>query len=412
MPGRCQIRTVAADGVSRPRYLGAIGPVGAVKTSWTVPGGCEQFSCGLAVSPRLRTDALDPGRRVHALRGGSVVWRGILDEPQQDGRGWALSAHGSGTWGSEYAADYTGTWSAQAPDGVISAAIGRGLQWLPPAIGHPAGIYLGQPPDPGSVQVDAALNQMCGPGALTWWVRETPGGPVPQMFPLPTAPTRLLVATSPAPRTLSGDINAIEFRYQSAPDLGAGYPAVYSTLWVTDDASIARHGRMETYFDMSSTGVQMASDVQAVGNFVLRNYQRASFAGPFTARHGELLTVSGNPVDLGCFFQASDGPMVCKLLMTDQAYGGEVVPGPVTFPVGRYEYDEDNELADITPFQSVRHDFASMLASRAAQNHARRVVARKTDRGELWWFAGHSRHRHWRAAPAPRHSTGSPERRG
>lgn len=396
MPGRCQIRTVAADGTSRPRYLGAIGPVGAVKYSYTIPGGCEQFSCGLAVSPRLRTDALDPGRRLHVLRGASVVWRGILDEPQQSDQGWTLSAHGSGTWGSEFAADYSGPWTVQAPDGVINNAVGRGLQWNASAIGHPAGIYLGQPPDPGSVQVDAALNQMCSLGGLTWWIRETPGGPVPQMFTLPTTPNRLLVATAPAPRTLNGDINAIEFRYQSAPDLGAGYPAVYSTLWVTDSASIAKHGRMETYFDMSSTGVQMASDVTAVGNFVLSNYQRASFAGPFTVLPGELLTVSGNPVDLGCFFQANDGPMVCKLLLMDQAYGGEVQPGPVTFLAGRYDYDEDAEAATITPFQSGRSDFASMLSARAAENHARRVVAFGGPSELVWWFRGDIRHLHFR----------------
>lgn len=393
--GVAHVRTIAVDG-TRLRYLGKLGPVAALKYSFTVPGGCEALTCALGIPARRRTDALDPGRIVQAVLGASVVWEGTLDEPSQTDAGWNLSAHGSGTWGADFTADYTGSWSSAAPDTVISNAAGRGLGWLPTSIGHPSGMYLGQPPDAGSVMIDGMLNQLCNNGGLTWQVKRTPGGNLCQVYSLPTTPTRLLVSTVPAPRTLGGDLNAIEIRYNSAPDAGGSFPAVYSTTWVTDTSSIARHGRKEAFMDLSSNGVMTAGAAQAVGNSVLNRYQRASFAGPYTARYGQLLTLGGQPCDLASFWHGNEGPMVCKTLLLDQAYGGEVNPGPVVFLVGRYEYDQDAGTVDITPFQTMAEDFGTLLSLKASAARGRKVVIRHHGKKEVEWRFRHSKHWHIR----------------
>jgi hypothetical protein len=426
VPGRSQVRTLSVSGGS-PRYLGTLGNVSGLNLSWTIPGGCETLTCNLAADPRLRTDAMDPGRLVQVIRGGSITWEGTLDEPQQAGSGWTISAHGSGTWGASYAADFSNAWSADAPDQVIANAVGRGLGWQLSSIGHPAGMFLGQPPDSGSIQVDAMLTQLCSLGGLTWVVRRQQSGNQVQVFPVPVTPmtpNRLLVATSPAPRTLGGDINAIDIRYESAPDEGTGFPAVFSTTFATDAASIAKHGRMETFLDLSAAGAMLASDAQRIGNLVLGQYQRASYAGPFTVRYGELLTLGGQPHDIGTFWLGSEGLQVCRLLLMDQGYGGEVQPGPVTFLTGRYEYDEDGETAVITPFQTLAEDFAGLLAARAGRARGRKTEVWRGRGAIAWWFEG-SRHWHRRDKPgwlgntstgSPEHfsgsSTGKPEHRG
>jgi len=192
---------------------------------------------------------------------------------------------------------------------------------------------------------------------------------------LPTAPTRLLVSTDPVAPSTDATVNRIKIRYQSAPDLSpAGSPATYALTTASDQASIDQHGAMETYLDLSSAGVMSAANAQAVGNYVLQRYQGGTYAGPFAARPGQLLTVAGSPVELGAFFQASDGPMVCKVLLADQGYGGEVGPGPVSFLVGGYDYDEDAMTVSITPFASLRSDFAAFLADRASLARGRKVV--------------------------------------
>jgi hypothetical protein len=365
---RAKVRTIAPDGTGL-RYLGTLGTVSGLSYSFTVPGGCEQLACTLQpLGSLLRTDALNPGRTVEVMLGGGSVWDGILDEPQQgDGDSWSITAQGSGTLGSLYAADYSGSWSAAVPDQVITDAISRGLNWIAPSIGHPAGLFLGQAPDPGSVMVDDMLNQLTQLGGLTWQVKHAPRGNLPQAWPVsPLTPNRLLIAGDPAPRTLGGDYNAINLRYQVTADNGAGHPATFATVWRTDAASIAKHGRRETYYDLSSVGPMLLAGVQDIGDAVLARYQRASFAGPFTVRTGQLLTLGGQPVDLGVFYCGNEGPMTCRTLLTDEAFGGEVNAGPVTFMVGRYTCDDDAGTASVEPFGSVREDFASLLASVAA----------------------------------------------
>ena len=149
------------------------------------------------------------------------------------------------------------------------------------------------------------------------------------MFPLPTVVNRLLVCTDPVARTLGGDINTIQIRYQTtADDTDQRAPPPRTPPPPCQNAaSVTAHGVIETYIDLSSAGVMSAGAAQAVGTKVLAIYQRASFAGPFTARYGQLTTTGGVPVDPG----TDQAGTVVKLILTDFGFGGEVhapVPSP------------------------------------------------------------------------------------
>src|SRR5207244_3791254 len=138
--------------------------------------------------------------------------------------------------------------------------------------------------------------------------------------------------TDPVPRTLGGDINTIVLRYQASADDpgGTGAPAVFATTSVQNAASVAAHQVIETYVDLSSAGTMTAAAAQAVGNSILAVYQRASFAGPFTARYGQLTNPGGVPVDPG----TDQAGTVVKLILCDFGYGGEVSSAtPVQFIV-------------------------------------------------------------------------------
>jgi hypothetical protein len=391
---KAQVRTMRPDGSDR-RYLGAAGPVTGLRYSFSLPGGCDQMSLLLGAEPDRLIQALKPGRITEVVLGGSVVWDGKLDKPSPGADGWQVSAHGSGTWGSDFTADYSGAWGAAAFDTCLNNAISSGLGWVNPGISGVSGLWAGQAPDSGSLMIDALLNQGCAHGGLTWYVRRQADQDLLQLVPLPTAPTRLLVCADPVAPSTDATINRIKLRYQSAPDLSpAGSPATFALTSVSDQASIDAHGPMETYVDLSSAGVMTAGNAQAVGSFVLQRFQGAALAGPFTARPGQLLTLGGQPAELGAFWQGTDGAMVCRLLLADQGYGGEVGPGPTSFLAGGYDYDEDAQAVSITPFASLRQDFAAFLADRAAQARGRKVVINKHGRKVVTW-SHHHRHVKW-----------------
>jgi len=363
-----------AQDFSAPRYLESFGHVTGLTYSYACPGGCDQMACTLQISARSFPDALAPGRWVYIVRGASVIWSGKLDEPQPSAAGWNVAAHGSGTFGADFAAVYSGAWDATppspTPDACVNGAIGRGLNWVNPGIGNPPGIWVGQPADSGMQQLDAMLNSLCTKGGLTWYVACRPGGNVLSVFPLPTQVTNLLVSNTPVSRTLGGDINTVWLRYQDRLDSTTAV-AEFSTTSATDAASIAAHGPMETFADLSSAPVLNNSQAQAVGNLVLKRYQRASFAGPFVVGPGQLLTTGGAPVDLGCGMPYA--PMVCRVMLTDYAYGGETTPAPVTFLAGGYSFDDDSQTATITPFQSLDTSFSGLLSAIVGTEPARKA---------------------------------------
>jgi hypothetical protein len=212
------------------------------------------------------------------------------------------------------------------------------------------------------------LNLVCTRGGLTWYVNSQPGGPLGSslsVFPLPTTVNRLLVCTQPIPRTLGGYINTIFIRYEVTADTssssgtGSVTSATYATTSVQDAASALVHGVIEDYIDLSDAGVMTQAQAQAVGNYILQVYQAATFAGPFTASYGQLLTPGGQPIDPG----TDQAGTVMQVIATDYGYGGEVTPQfPVTFAVGQYEWDDFAQVATITPFQALDQSMSGLLS--------------------------------------------------
>lgn len=363
-PNSSQV-AVAAPGSGTWTYLGTIGVVTSLTYSFTCPGGCDSMTCTLMVPAAYRTTAFNPGWSVRITRGGHQVWDGRLDEPVPTAQGWNLTAVGTGNRGTDFLAIYSSTWPASQPDQSVNNAISRGLPWANPGVGTPAGAWYGQAVDSGAQTITALLNLICTRGGLTWYVNSQPGG-IPgddlSVFPLPTVVNRLLVCTQPVPRTLGGDINTIWIRYESAADgtdgSGNSIPAVYGVTSVQNAQSVAAHGVIETFVDLSDVGPQNAAAAAAVGSQILQIYQRASFAGPFTASYGQLLNAGGAPIDPG----ADQAGTVCRLILTDFGYGGEVTPAPVTFIVGNYSWDDTSQVATLTPYQSVDTSLTGLLS--------------------------------------------------
>jgi hypothetical protein len=355
-PDSTQVVTISQNGSSR-RWLGQLGNVGDLWYSFTCPGGPAQMQCTLMRDSRFRTDALDPGRIVQLIRGGSVVWDGRLDEPDGSQGVWQISAHGAGTFGNDFVAYYTGAWTAN-PDSAVNNAITRGLRWVNPGIGFPTGIWLSQSVDPGMQSITDMMNLVTSKGGLTWYVSCRPRGNVLSVFPLPTVASRLLMSTTPAVRTLYGDINAVYERYQVSADSDSS-PAAFSTTSTIEQSSIDKYGRMEVPADLSSVGTISAATAQSVGRFMLDRYQRANFGSAFTVSQGQIMTMGGTPVDLG--MEQAGG--VYRVILTNTGFGGELSPVPINIMAGEYKWDDEAGIATVTPFQSFTHDFASLLSN-------------------------------------------------
>jgi hypothetical protein len=349
-----------APGMTNPRWLGRIGHVANLKYSFTCPGGASALTALLQVEADFRTDALNPGRIVQVFRGSAVVWEGKMDEATPSADGWTISAHGAGSYGNDFAAYYT-TWNA---NDAVNQAIARGMRWTNPGISE-SQAFLGQQEDPASQQITDHMNLICTSGGQSWYVTTTQYGNILSVAPLPTVPTRMIIATTPVSRTIAADYNTLWTRYQLTADPtsqtsgSSTAAATYGTAESTVPASIAAHQPMEGYYDLSSAGVVGSAAAIAAGNNVLAQYIRANFAGPFTVSYGQYLTMGGYPVDLG----AENGMAVAQLVLTDYGYGGEVVPGPISFLVGEFEYDDTAQTASITPFQNVDSDLSSLLSA-------------------------------------------------
>jgi hypothetical protein len=361
--------------------LANIGLVAPAKYSFVTPGGCDQLSTTFYKPVRNRSEALNPGRLILAYRGGHVVWTGTLDEPGPSDNGWALTAHGSGAWGNDYRAVYSVSWGTGVFNDAVDQAITRGLGWIRGTdIGAVSGVWAGQKVDSAAQSITELLNLACTKGGLTWQVTNRSRGQVLQVFPLPTTPNRLLISTQPVGQSIASGPNKIYLRYQSTADT-TKLAAAYATTSVSNSAAINKQGLREDFTDLSSAGVQTSGAAQTVGNNVLKRFTRAGFADAFTVKHGELTNMGGTAVDLGTYHEHST-PTLIKVLLTDFAFGGEVTKGPITFMVGAYEWDDDARIATITPFESIRHDFGSLLQVAVdAMPHRRHHATHKKKKG-------------------------------
>lgn len=367
--------------------------------SWSVPGGPSNLAFSLAGDIKNRQPSLNPGRIIQAFRGASCIWEGIMQEPTLTSTGWDCSANGAGTYGDNFGTLYD-TWNADEP---IYQAIARGLRWANDGIGKPTGIYLQTPQDTGSMTVTDFLNQLCTGGALYYSVEPPDGVRVPagpwkirlRPFPndldgnplsagistpeqysvtewqridlkakLPRLPPDLYVVnTNPIPRTLGIDYNTLLIKYQKTGDTTAtstvkAAAATFETVVVDNPASVALHGRVEFYLDITSAGTMTIAQVNTIGQQILTKYTRANFATAFTVSPGQLLNNGGVPVDLGCNWAGK----VASVQVMTQEFGGEVTYGTVSFLVADYEYDDASQSATLTPYQSQFSDISNILA--------------------------------------------------
>jgi hypothetical protein len=368
MPGTSQV-AVAPPGTSQWVWLGSIGQVTALTYSFTCPGGCDSMTCTVMVPASYRNQAFSPGWQVRVWRGGHVCWTGKMDEPVPTASGWNFTAVGTGMRGADFLAIYTDTWPAGQPDESINGAISRGLPWVNPGVGTPAGAWFGQAVDSGASTITALLTLLTTRGGLTWYVNSQPGGVIGDdlsVFPLPTVPNRLLICATPVPRTLGGDINTIYLRYEISADTtttsgdgsSVSVPAVYGLAVAQNAQSVAMHGELEQYADLSDAGVMTATQAQEVGQAILQVYQRASFAGPFVGNYGALMNMGGVPVDPG----TDQASTVVRLILTDFSPGAELVAGPTNFIVGSYSWDDFAQTFTITPYQSLDQSVTGMLS--------------------------------------------------
>jgi hypothetical protein len=406
-PGRDGLVTVPELG--SPKWLGQVGHVANLDYTYSIPGGPDQLTCLLQAEPDYRTDAINPGRVVTAHRGGSCIWEGTLTEPTPSPTGWTLTANGCGTYGSNFGAwwqiDYPDSWSV---DGPLDLAIARGLRWTNLGQYNPGGTaYLGPVQNPGSLTITDFMNLLCTGGALSWQLVQPPSassfppGPwVIDLFPLPTdttgnpiasapssqlssqlftfnrwsradlastasrrPPDLYIVNTNPVGRTITADINTVIVYYQVTADTTAtstatAVAATYNTTFADIPASVAMHGRLEYYLDVSSAGVMTQPQAAQIALSVLAKYVRANFSSSFTVMPGQLLNVGGFPVDLGCNW----GGHMASVQVQNAAAGGEVGFGPITFQIGEYEFNDDAQTASITPYQNARTDISSVIS--------------------------------------------------
>lgn len=379
-PGNTHIITFPPGG-GRGLSLSHLGHISPCVYSFTTPGGCDQLSATYYKPPRYRSEALNPGRIVKAYRGGSVAWSGVLDEPTPSDSGWQITAHGSGTIGADYRAIYTVAWGNTVPDDCVNQAITRGLDWVNPGIGAPSGMWMGQQFDSASQDVTDMLNQICSKGGLTWQVTTGPGDRnVLSVFALPTKPNRVLIASSPEAQTIASGANAIYGRYQSSAD--GATKATYALTSSVQQSLIDAQGRREDFTDVSSSGVQTSGSTQTMLANVLKRFTRAGFTSPFVIQPGQLLNLGGTPVDPGVFYQDSAAVMVCQTMLSDFAFSGEVTRGPVNLLVGTYEWDDAALTATITPFESMTHDFSSLLQLASSDIPVRSKPTAKKKKGK------------------------------
>lgn len=393
--------------LANPKWLGQIGHVAALDYTYAIPGGPDQLTCLLQVEPNYRTDAINPGRIVTAHRGGSCIWEGVLTEPTPGVDGWALTANGCGTYGTNFGAwwqvDVPNSWSV---DGPIDLAIGRGLRWKSLGL-NGTNAYTGPVQDPGSMTITDFMNLLCTGGALSWQLVQPPSassfppGPwIIDLFPLPTdtsgnpiesapstqlssqlftfnrwsrsdlsstlsrrPPDLYVINTNPVGRTITADINTVIVYYQVTADTTAtstdtAVAATYNTAFSDIPASVSMHGRLEYYIDVTSAGVMTQPQAAAIATNVLSKYVRANFSSSFTVQPGQLLNVGGFPVDLGCNW----GGYMASVQVENAPAGGEVGFAPITFQIGEYEFNDDSQTATVTPYQNARADISSVIA--------------------------------------------------
>jgi hypothetical protein len=340
--------------------LGQIGPISGLSWADTMPGGPDTLACTVQVSPDLvQPQALDAGRIVEVWRGGIVQYEGVLDQPTSANGFWQISAKGAGTYGDQYRDIWT-TWTDINTSLTQATSRSPGpLRWKLSTYSN-TNLYLVDQQQSGTETITDRLNLATKPGYYSWHIGRRN---LLSIFPVPTTVTRVLFASSPAARSLAGYYNALYVLYQSAADnTDTGTPAVNSLTAATNTASINKHGRDELLWDITGAGTLSGATALAWAQAAITRYNAASFSGPIPVNPGQYTTTTGVPVDLGCEHAGE----VAQLVLADGPYGSEVSAfPPVTFPVGKFEYDEDTGSGNVYPFNVLPNDLGALLNSMA-----------------------------------------------
>ena len=364
-PGLTTLISFANDG-TKPRVLGQLGKISPPTYSFTVPGGCDQLSAVFYRPPKYRTDAVDPGRLIRGYRGGSIVWEGFLDEPAPEDNDWKLTAHGQGGEAVNWRGINGGAWDTGMPDRMVNSAISRGLDWVNPGIGSPAGMWIGQQADEPSLSIADILNLITTKGGLTWVVRTVPQGNVLTVLPLPSAANRLLVVADPEARTIAAGPTTLYVRYQATWDNTAGSvntPATYSWVSVTPEPGLeAASGRREDWLDIGSAGVRTSGTAAGIGTSAMAQFTRNAFTNAFPVRYGWLRNLGGQPTDPGVFYEPPTPCWVYRLWAADYAPASDALAEAPTVLIGAYEWNDETLEGTATPFEVLRHDFASLMS--------------------------------------------------
>lgn len=337
--------TARPDGTDR-QHLGYIGHIALAKHSTTLPGGDDQMSLTLLCQSPGRPGAIRAGRTV-TLTAGGLLWTGRLDEPLPAPGGWQVSAHGQGTFGANWQAYYPAKYGGNAP---VDQAISRGLPWVNAGL-EAHGIDAQQLPDPAQPTIEEHLTAITDPMTKTWQVSRDG---VVDTIALPSAPTRLVVLTKPAGRSLAEVVTKLWIRYQSGTDK-------YSTTSVENAAAAADAGTTERFADFSDAGVISQSTAQSRGSAILAKYTAAGWAGPITVPQGRVLTLAGAEVDLA----TERAGEVYKPLFAGPASEGEWAGLPPYFVTAQAEYDWEAGTIALTPLESVRRSLSDLLSALA-----------------------------------------------
>jgi hypothetical protein len=354
-----EVATTERDG-SGLILLGQVAPVAALGWTSQLPGGDATLTATLTLPTAQRHAAIRPGRLVKAWRGGTV-WEGTLAEPTTQSGTWQVTANGIGTYGNNFQAAYSGGWGgangADVPARVINEAVDRGLRWakVPATIGNgPPLLDFQVPFDSASKTLTEFLNGLGAAGGLTWEITRL--GHNVKFHALPTAPTRLLLAPDPPGRTVAGHYNALWVKYRQNPG------AVIHTDIYQNKRQADRWGPLEAYADY--TAADPMANTWAQGNRattfaagVLAKTPATSYTNSFAVVPGQVLTLGGVPVDLGC----ERAGEVYKVIGATQGWGGDDPNAQITFVGGAYQWDDIAEAGSITPYQKAGTDLSSVM---------------------------------------------------
>lgn len=325
--------------------LDALGPVGDVRFSSRWPYGCASFSCRLGVPVDFAHPALRPGRWLEVYDGLSLVWAGILAEPER-GEPWMLAANGWASLADDYAALSTDVATS------LTGAVGRGLPWLLDGVTLAAVGADGRP-----MMLDEQLDAATLAVGKRWAVfadrffRATAD---------PTSPSYAVIdSDTPGGRSIDGYVTHL---YALYIDSVTGQPTQAGP--VVSPTLAPDLGRYERYLDLTGAGPLTLAAAQSIlaGRLAVNGAQLPPFSGSLTIPEGAVLTLSGQPARLST---VRAGVMVeVRGAAQDPASGAFTYATTVRFVVGECEYS-DGRLR-LTPVQTQRRDITAALSGEPA----------------------------------------------